>query len=71
MISTNNKNIVTIHSPTFDDVVYTYLMSDEQLEEYNYITRNGTLITLRVFGELNRKGLLNKRVKLNVSSIKL
>jgi hypothetical protein len=46
-------------------------MSDEQLEEYNHITRNGTLMKLRVFGELNSKGLLNKRIKLNVSSIKL
>ncbi len=66
-----NKNIVSIHSPTYEGVIYTYLMSNEQLEEYNYITRNGTLMNLRVFGELNKKGLLNKRIKLNVSSIKL
>jgi len=68
---TTNKNIVSIHSPTYDEVIYTYVMSDEQLEEYNHITRNGTLMNLRVFGELNMKGLLNKRIKQNVSSIKL
>ncbi len=66
-----NKNIVSIHSPIYEGIVYTYVMSDEQLEEYNYITRNGTLMNLRVFGELNSNGLLNKRIKLNVSGIKL
>lgn len=66
-----NKNIVSIKSPTYEDVVYKYVMSDEQLEEYNYITRNGTLINLRMFGQLNSKGLLNKRIRENVNSIKL
>lgn len=66
-----NKNIVSIKSPTYEGIVYKYVMSDEQLEEYNYITRNGTLMNLRVFGQLNSKGLLNKRIRENVSTIKL
>jgi hypothetical protein len=66
-----DKNIVSICSPTYEGIVYTYVMSDMQLEEYNYITRNGSLMNLKVFGQLNSKGLLNKRIRQNVSSIKL
>ena len=46
-------------------------MTDEQLEEYNYITKNGSLIDLKVLIQLNSKGLLNKRYKDNVINIKL
>jgi hypothetical protein len=66
-----DKNIVSICSPTYESIVYTYVMSDMQLEEYNYITKNGSLMNLKVFGQLNSKGLLNKRIRQNVSSIKL
>ena len=67
----SNKNIVCINSPCYKGVIYKYIMTDEQLEEYNCITKDGSLIDLKVLTQLNSKGLLNKRYKDNVINIKL
>ena len=67
----SSKNIVCIDSPTYKDVIYKYIMTDQQLEEYNCITKDASLIDLKVLTQLNSKGLLNKRYKDNVINIKL
>lgn len=67
----NNFNIVTIKSPTYTDVVYKYLLNNEQLSLFNEITRNNTVMNLIVFRQLSGNGLLNKRYIDKTDKIKL
>lgn len=54
-------NKVIIKSPLYSGVTHTFLMTDNQLAIYNEVTDYGSKeITLKVFGELTRKGCLNK-----------
>jgi hypothetical protein len=56
-----NENKVVIKSPLYAGVSHTFMMTDNQLSIYNNLTNNGKEeMTLKVFGELSRKGCLRK-----------
>ena len=64
-------HVICIDSPLHKGIVYKYLVTSDQLELYNSITRNGTLMSLTIFYTLSMKGLFNKRYITNTSKIKL
>jgi hypothetical protein len=56
-----NKHKVIVKSPLYEGITHTFIMTDDQLFIYNQLTNNGNEeMTLKLFGELTRKGCLKK-----------